>query len=441
MLSAVEGRARAATTWAIRYGIPGFAIRAAAKRGDLVARTASDPDVRQDPFAVYDAIRARGPVVSASLVSATANWSAANRILRDDAFHVAPGSAPTPGLQKVLSRAIDPWALGPADPPSLLALNGIEHTRIRRLVSKAFTARTVAAMAPRVRALADELLADIAATGSSGFDLVSRYASMLPVTMIAEILGVPMDRRADFLRIADEAAKTLDPGMSWSDFKLADHALRESHVLLQDHIATLRATPDGSLLSKLISVTDGPDRLTDEELRTTALLLVGAGFETTQNLISNAVVLLLQHPEQLAALQADPSGWDNAVEEVLRHDSPVQVTLRIASEDTTVSDVPVPAGTPVVILIGGANRDPDVFEDPHTFDVTRANAKDHLSFSAGAHYCVGAQLSRLEASIALQALFANYPSLELARPPVRRGTRTLRGWETLELRVPEPAAV
>jgi cytochrome P450 len=440
--AAVERRVRSTTTWAIRYGIPGFAIRTAARRGDLIARTASDPVLRDDPFAAYDEIRSHGPVMTARLVSATASWTAANRMLRDEAFHVAPGSAPTPFLQTVLSRAIDPWALGPADPPSLLALNGIEHSRIRRLVSKAFTARTVAAMAPRIRALADSLLDDIVASGANSFELVSRYASLLPVTMIAEILGVPVTQRSDFLRIADEAAKTLDPGLTWSEFRAADAAIRESHTILDERIRTLRHTPDGSLLSKLVSVTDGPDRLTDEELRTTALLLVGAGFETTQNLIGNAVVLLLSHPDQLAALQADPSGWENAVDEVLRYDSPVQVTLRIAGVSTTVDGVAVPEGTPVVIMLGGANRDPAVFADPAVFDVARVNARDHLSFSAGAHYCVGAQLARLEAAIALEALFERFPSLTLADEPVRRGTRTLRGYESIRLTpTPSPVAV
>lgn len=433
----IERRVRSRTTWALRYGVPGFAIRAASRRGDLIARTAADPALRLDPFAAYDEVRSRGPIFDGRLVSATASWSVANHMLRDEAFLVGPGTAPTPRLQAILSRAIDPWALGPADVPSLLALDGLEHTRIRRLVSKAFNARTVAAMAARIRTVADELLDAIEAAGGSSFDLVSQYASLLPVTMIAEILGVPASMHSDFQRIADQAAVTLDPGLTWVDFKRADDAIREAHVLLRDHIAQLRRTPGSSLLSKLIAVTDGPDRLTDAELRTTALLLLGAGFETTQNLIGNAVALLLEHPQQLAGLRADPSGWDNAVDEVLRFDSPVQLTLRIAGESSVIEGVPVPQGRPVVIMIGGANRDPDVFDQPDRFDVTRPNARDHLSFSAGAHYCVGAQLARIEASIGLQALFERFPDVELDEPPVRRGTRTLRGYEHLRLTTKE----
>jgi cytochrome P450 len=201
--------------------------------------------------------------------------------------------------------------------------------------------------------------------------------------------------------------------------------------MLGDHIATLRRNPGDDLLSELVKINQDGDRLSDEELRVNTLLLLGAGFETTVNLIGNAVALLLEHRDQLEALQADPSGWPNAVDEVLRYDSPVQVTVRVANRATEVAGEPVPAGRAFVLMLGAANRDPEVFSDPDRFDVTRPDARLHLAFSAGIHYCLGAQLARLEAAIALQTLFERFPDLALAGTPVRRGTRVLHGFEHL----------
>src|SRR5262249_36612290 len=206
-----------------------------------------------------------------------------------------------------------------------------------------------------------------------------------------------------------------------------------------EHIARLRAQPGEDLLSRMIQArvaAVGSDRLTDTELRVTALLVLGAGFETTVNLIGNAVALLLAHPDQLERLRREPESWPNAVEEVLRHDSPVQVTLRAPSADTTVAGIPVPAGRPVVIMLAGANRDPDTFPDPHRFDTQRPNARDHLAFSAGPHFCLGAQLARLEATTALRVLFERLPDLTLAARPTRRPTPVLHAYRQLPRATP-----
>jgi cytochrome P450 len=180
-----------------------------------------------------------------------------------------------------------------------------------------------------------------------------------------------------------------------------------------------------------VQINQDGDRLSDEELRVNTLLLLGAGFETTVNLIGNAVALLLEHRDQLDRLIADPTGWPNAVDEVLRYESPVQVTVRVADADTTVAGQDVPAGRAVILMLGAANRDPKVFADPDRFDVTREEARQHLAFSAGIHYCLGAQLARLEATVALQTLFERFPDLSLAGAPVRRATRVLHGFERL----------
>ncbi|QWF77818.1 cytochrome P450 [Amycolatopsis sp. CA-230715] len=432
-------RLRSATLWAIRYGLPGMAVRAAARRGDLIARLTADEALREDPFDAYDQLRARGPVVTNRFLSATATHRTASEVLRSDKFVASAGAGPNRLLDRVLTAAVDPKALGPVDPPSLLVVQPPQHTRLRKLVSRTFTPRAVNHLTGRMREVADDLLDRI--PEGEPFDLVEAYAAPLPVMVISEILGVPTTMQDEFLRWGNEAAATLDPGLRWRAFWRADAALRDLNAWFENHLAHLRRDPGDDLLSKLVhDGVDNGDRLTDTELRATGLLLLGAGFETTVNLIGNAVRLLLDHPEQLAALRADPSGWANAVEEVLRYDSPVQVTLRVASEDIDLAGQRLPQGRAVITMLGGANRDPAVFSDPHTFDITRPNAREHLAFSAGIHYCLGAQLARLEASIALQALFERFDGLSLAGSPTRRGTRVLRGYTELPLRTNKKAA-
>ncbi len=208
------------------------------------------------------------------------------------------------------------------------------------------------------------------------------------------------------------------------------------HRWFHGHLDHLRRDPGDDLLSRLLQ-DEGGDRLTDTELHQVGLLVLGAGFETTVNLIGNAVALLDRHPEQLAWLREQDdqaSAWTNAVEEVLRFDSPVQLTMRAAHRDTEVQGEPVRAGEALLVLLGGANRDPAVFDDPHRFDVTRANAHEHVAFSAGIHYCLGASLARLEAVTALRLLYDRYPDLGVAGEPVRRRTRVLRGYAELPVR-------
>ena len=419
--------ARDFTRWTLGYGLPGAMLRRAARSGDLIARTAVDPQLRADPFAAYDELRARGPLVTGRLATATVSHPVANEILRSDRFGVLAGSSLPSLVERLYAASLDPRALGPVDPPSLLAVDPPDHTRYRRLVSRVFTARAVAALEPRIAEVAESLLDDL----DGSFDLVQHYAGQLPVAVIAEILGVPQAMRAQLLEWGNHAAVTLDPDLRWRPFRQAVAALRAFHDWLDGHIAGLRRSPGDDLLSQLANVEDGPERLTDVELRTTALLLLGAGFETTVNLIGNAVVQLAAHPDQLASLLDAPDGWANAVEEVLRYDSPVQVTVRLCKQDTVLAGHHIAVGGFIVIPLGGANRDPDVFADPHRFDVTRANAHDHLAFSSGIHYCLGASLARLEAAIGLRLLFERLPDLSIAGTPVRRATRVLRGYESI----------
>jgi cytochrome P450 len=379
-----------------------------------------------DPAAFYAELRALGPVAGNRLIGASAHHAVVNHVLRSDSFRADPGGAPTALLNRIMLAAVDPRALGPVDIPSLLAIDAPQHTRIRKLVSHAFTPRAINAYADPIREIADGLLDRV----GDRFDLIDDYASRLPVAVIAKIMGIPDDMHDELLGIGNDAALTLDPAMSWRDFRAADSAIRKAHVLLGEHITTLRRSPGDDLLSRLVQVSEDGDRLSDQELRVNTLLLLGAGFETTVNLIGNAVALLLRHPDQLAGLRDDPTGWPNAVDEVLRYDSPVQVTVRVAREDTAVAGHPVKAGHGLVLMLAAANRDPEVFREPDRFDVTRPEARLHLAFSAGVHYCLGAQLARLEAVIALRTLFERFPDLATTARPARRRTRVLHGFET-----------
>jgi cytochrome P450 len=417
--------ARSAVVWAIRYGLPGLAIRIAARRGDLTARSAVDPTALDDAAQFYADLRGMGPVGGNRLIGASAHHDVVNHILRSEAFRADPGGAPTQWLNKIMLAAIDPRALGPVDIPSLLAIEPPQHNRIRRLVTHAFTPRAIAGYADTIREIAEGLLD----RAGDRFDLIDDYASRLPVAVIARIMGIPDDMHDELLGIGNDAALTLDPALSWRDFRAADRAIRRADRLLGEHITELRRQPGDDLLSQLVQISDGGDRLTDQELRVNTLLLLGAGFETTVNLIGNAVALLLEHPDQLAGLRADPAGWPNAVDEVLRYDSPVQVTVRVAREDTDLAGRPIKAGRPIVLMLAAANRDPAVFADPDRFDVTRPDARLHLAFSAGIHYCLGAQLARLEAAIALQTLFERFPEVASTAAPTRRRTRVLHGFE------------
>jgi cytochrome P450 len=426
--------------WAVQHVGPQLALRRAARQGQLAARLAVDRSLWGDPFDVYERMRARGPLNTGELIYSSASHAVVDEVLRSPAFGVGIAAAEqlSPLARRLMRSSVDPWAAGPIEPPSLLAIDPPDHTRLRRLVSKVFTARAVAELEPRIVVTAEELLDEMERRGA--VDLVESYAAPLPIRVIAEILGVPAEMAPKVLEWGNAAATTLDPAITYRQHRRADRALRDIHRWLAGHLERLRRDPGEDLLSRLVVLVDDGETLTDLELRATALLLIGAGFETTVNLIGNGAVQLLDHPEQLALLRADPSLWSNAVEEVLRYDSPVQVTVRIAARDTEVCGHAVPAGRFVSLMLGGANRDPEVFDDPQRFDVTRANAGEHLAFSAGIHYCLGASLARLEGEVALRMLFERFPDLHLDGRPVRRQMRVLRGYEHLPMRLAHSAS-
>ena len=429
---------RSFVAWAIAHGLPRQLVRGGARKGDLISRITIDPAVAADPYPAYDLLREQGRVVHNGMLAASADHAACNEILRSEDFGTGSGHAELPSpVRRLLARATDPRAAGPVDPPSMLVVDPPDHTRYRKLVSRAFTARKVARMGDRVESVATRLLDDLA--GEDGFDVVERYAGLLPVAVIADLLGVPEAEHGELLALGNQAAATLDPALTFRQYREVEHALRGMHDWFDGHLERLRRDPGDGLLSGLLQ-DPAADRLTWDELHAVGLLVLGAGFETTVNLIGNAVALLDAHPDQLARLQQDPGGWPNAVEEVLRVASPVQFTMRSALRDVEVAGVAVGGGDAVLVVLGGANRDPAVFADPHRFDVTRANAGENLAFSAGIHFCLGASLARLEAATGLRLLYERFPDLRVVGPAERRRTRVLRGYERLPVAVRKPAA-
>jgi cytochrome P450 len=427
--------ARRTATWALAHAPAKVLFGRQARRGNPMARLITDPAARLHPEPLWEEIRGRGDLVRGKLSWATVSQPVVGRVLRGEEF---TSMFPEPGnaIGQLYRAVRDPWALGPAEPPSLLAIDAPDHTRLRRLVSRAFTARRVAGLEAGIekttRALLDAMEME------DRVDLVDRFAATLPVTVIADLLGVLPEERAPLLSWGNDAALLLDAGLPYRTFTRAQRGVREMHQWVHHHIERLRAEPGDDVISTVIRQADDlpeEDRPSPEELRLLALLVLGAGFETTVNLIGNAVVLLDRHPDQRDLLRSEPDRWPLAVEEVLRFDSPVQLTGRMARQDVEVAGTHLPRGSGIVMFLGGAHRDPDVFRDPNTFDVTRENAGDHLAFSAGPHYCLGAQLARLETAVGLRALYERFPGLRLEGEPVRHTTQVLRGWSSVPVRL------
>jgi cytochrome P450 len=421
--------------WFVLHGL----VRAAAKRwaakGDPKARLIADESIRPNPYPLYEQIRARGALSPTRIGHITASHEIVSTVLRSDDFLTTSSSTAVPPALRWIERATRRVPLfHPVEPPSLLAVDPPEHTRYRTLVSSVFTARAVAAMRADVQAIADRLLDELATDSAAGrrVDIVERYCAKLPVAVISDILGVDESERATVLEYGEQAAPSLDFGLGYAQYREVDGGLAGFNTWLGDHLAKLRRDPGEDLLSKLIQArTSEGERLSEHELRATAGLVLAAGFETTVNLLGSGIRLLTDHPDQLAVLREDPSLWPNAVDEVLRFESPVQLTARVAKVPTTLGGRDIPGGSLVALLLAAANRDPEVFTDPARFDVARENANRHLSFSGGRHYCLGAALARLEGEIGLRSLFDRFPDLALNGPGTRRPTRVLRGWASL----------
>ena len=311
---------------------------------------------------------------------------------------------------------------------TFLDLDPPDHTRLRGLVSKAFTPRAVRELGPRIQELVDELLD--AAAGKSRIDLISDFAFPLPVIVIAEMLGVPAQDRARFREWSDDIALSVNPLLNNEQIARVRQATEELFDYFEGIIEQRRHAPRNDMISALLAAEEEGDKLTHEELLSTLMLLLVAGNETTRNLIGNGMLALLKNPAQLRRLRDHPELLDSAINELLRYDSPVQIDARNAIDDVEIGGKRIAAGQRILAIVGAANRDPQAFASPDKLDIGR-NEVSHLSFGRGIHYCLGSPLAILEGRIAFTSLLARFPSMRLASEPVFKEQIVLRGVEEL----------
>jgi cytochrome P450 len=323
----------------------------------------------------------------------------------------------------------------PQGPPMFLFLDPPDHTRLRKLVSKAFVPKVVNELTPHITELVDGLLDRAAERGR--FDAVSELAYPLPVTVICRLLGVPLQDEAEFSRASALLAQALDPffmitGQPAGGMDKRIAAGQWLRGYLHDLIDQRRKQPGDDLMSRLIAVEESGDQLAEDEIVSTCMLLLIAGHETTVNLISNGMLAMLRDRSHWTALGADAERAAAVVEETLRYDPPVQLVARIAADDITIGDTHVVNGDTMVLLLAAAQHDPAEFHQPATFDPDR-KAFRHLSFGRGLHFCLGAPLARLEAAVALSAVTARFPAARLDGVPVYKPNVTLRGLASLDV--------
>ena len=384
----------------------------------------------QDPYPTYAALRKRDPVHRSRLMNAWlfSRHGDIDMILRD---HQRFGNDPRKGtLNRRQRKSL------PADEDfTMLFLDPPDHKRLRALVNKAFTPKSVNALETHIRSLLRGLLDDI--DDPAGFDLMQAIAQPLPVIVIAEMLGVPPEDRARFKVWSDQRARVLEPMIDAREREVAEAANRSLNDYFMPIIKERRQAPKDDIVSALAQAEEEGDRLTEREMLNMLRLLLIAGNETTTNLIGNGVLALLHNPDQLQRLRDDPSLIPSAVDELLRFDSPVQTDFRRVLEDCEVNGFPLKQRDNIVVLLGAANRDPDVFDRPDELDVGRGD-RSHLSFGRGIHHCIGAPLARLEGRIVLEMLLERFSQISLrSERPRFRNSIVLRGLESLPLRCVE----
>src|ERR1700712_3203091 len=388
------------------------------------------PEFIRDPYPHYERLRSTDPVHLTSFGSYLASRHAeASLVLRDKRFgkDYVERTIRRYGpkiMDEPIFRSMSHWMLQ-QDPP--------DHTRPRGLVVKAFTARRVEDMRPRIQQVVDQTLDRIAGRGH--MDLIEDFAFRLPVTIICDMLGIPEEHREVFYSSSRDGGRLLDPvPLSPDEIKQGNASNALAAMYFQQLFELRRKTPGGDLITQLLQAEEDGSKLSNEELTANIILLFGAGHETTVNLIGNGLLALHRNPEQLALLKAKPELITNAIEEFLRYDSSVQLSGRVALEDIEdLGGKRIPKGESVLCLLGSANRDPAAYPDrPERLDITRPNVRP-LSFGGGIHFCLGAQLARIEAEIALATLLRRLPNLRLddAVNPEWRPTFVLRGLKEL----------
>ncbi len=388
------------------------------------------PDFIRDPYPAYERLRATDPVHLTEHDSFVASRHAeVSLVMRDKRFgkDYVERTLRRYGpkiMEEPVFRSMSHWMLQ-QDPP--------DHTRLRGLVVKAFTARRVEDMRPRIQAIVDQSIDAVKDRGH--MDLIEDFAFRLPVTVICDMLGIPEEHRENFYKGSRDGGRLLDPvPLTPAEIAQANAGNMMAQMYFQQLFELRRREPGDDLTTQLVQAEEDGNKLTNEELTANIILLFGAGHETTVNLIGNGLLALHRTPDQLALLKANPSLMPNAVEEFLRYDSSVQLTGRVTLEDIDdLGGKKIPKGETVLCLLGSANRDPAAYPDhPERLDITRQNVRP-LSFGGGIHHCLGAQLARIEAEIAISTLLRRLPDLRLddAVNPEWRPTFVLRGLKRL----------
>ena len=372
-------------------------------------------DILNDPYDTYDRLRAKDPVHRMRLINGwvLTRYEDVDMVLRDHR-RFSKNDGQEDEYRSMLHH----------DPP--------DHTRLRALVSKAFTPRAVREIHPRVQRIVDDLLDDL--DGKDRFDLIEMFAFPMPVTVIAEMLGVPAQDMDKFKHWSNDVSLTIEPSLRADQIRRVERATEELYGYFEGILEERRREPQDDMITDLLNAEDEGDKLTREELLGTLVLLLVAGNETTRNLIGNGMRALLKHPEQLQRLRDNPELLDSAIDEILRYDSPVQLDGRLAHSEVEVAGQRIGAGQRVLCAIGAANRDPSAFSDPHKLDIGRSE-KSHIAFGRGIHHCLGAPLAMLEARAAFSAFLDRFSVIRLESEPVYREQVVLRGVEELWVNV------
>ena len=410
-----------------------------ARRGDAQGRLIADPAVRVNPVPFFTELRELGPIFRCRLVWMTVDHRVANDILRSDDFRVLSIGAVLPKPMQWVLRHTKTGLLHPLEPPSMLSVEPPDHTRYRKLVSSVFTTRAVAALRDRVTETAESLLDELAEE-SGVVDVVERYCSQLPVTVIGDILGVPDDARPHILEFGELGAPSLDIGLTWQQYQQVYRGIEGFNGWLSNHLHELRRNPGDDLMSQIIQASDEGARLNHEELLATAGLVLAAGFETTVNLLGNGIRMLLEAPEHLETLAARPELWPNAVEEILRLDSPVQFSARMARKRHRDRGHRGPATAKASSSIWPGPTATPRYSTTRTASTSSATTQASTCRSpAAGTSALARRWPARKAKSGLRTFFERFPDARLAGDGSRRDTRVLRGWSSLPIALREGA--
>jgi len=375
--------------------------------------------ILSDPYDTYDRLRTKDPVHRMRLINGwvLTRYEDVDMVLRDHR-RFSKDDGQEDEYRSMLHH----------DPP--------DHTRLRSLVSKAFTPRAVRELHPRVERIVNDLLNDL--EGKDRFDLIESFAFPMPVTVIAEMLGVPAKDMDKFKDWSNDISLTIEPSLRDDQIRRVQRASEELYAYFESIIEQRRGEPQDDMITALLNAEDEGDKLTHEELLGTLVLLLVAGNETTRNLIGNGMRALLKHPDQIRKLRNNPDLLDSAINELLRYDSPVQLDGRLVHSDVEVAGHQIHAGQRILCAIGAANRDPSAFTEPDKLDIERSESS-HIAFGRGIHHCLGAPLAMLEARAAFSALLDRFSHIDLVSEPVYRKQVVLRGVEELWVEVERSA--